>query len=260
MPEAPGHLPRLQERERQRRPPRLLLPGAPITGAARASPVFRGRQARSPSTSATASRSPSGPAKKNDSVGRCWDLAAATWTRREAELQRDPQRRRQQRTLCDCQFIDWSHDGNGGHVAGRDAADEPDYWPPPTSTAPAATRCTGSGADRKERGQLRRVVRRRRGDQNTHTAGRWSSQLAGTSTSSPASRTSVYAGFFPLDPPGQFPVGGRQSGPGVVRVAGTEQMLCNLWPYWIPTAFPELQRGTSTCFRPASRRRSPACG
>src|SRR5262249_46525979 len=44
----------------------------------------------------------------------------------------------------------------------------------------------------------------------------------------------VYGGFFPLDPPGQFPVGGSTAGPGTVKmVPGTsEVMLCNLWPYW----------------------------
>ena len=44
---------------------------------------------------------------------------------------------------------------------------------------------------------------------------------------------SVTGGFFPLDPTGQFPLYGvAGTGPGAVRMVGTEAMLCNLWPYW----------------------------
>ena len=68
----------------------------------------------------------SGPAKKNDSANRCWDLAQANLG---ASGKPVFNMARTGGLNCDCQFIDWSHDTNGGHVPGiRDGA-EPDHRP-----------------------------------------------------------------------------------------------------------------------------------
>jgi fibro-slime domain-containing protein len=46
----------------------------------------------------------------------------------------------------------------------------------------------------------------------------------------------TYGGFFPFDPPGQFPAAGGSNGPGAIRVVGLgsdmESLQCNIWPYW----------------------------
>ena len=61
----------------------------------------------------------SGPAKKNDSVNRCWDLAQANL---DANGKPQFNTARTGGLTCPCQFIDWDHDGNGGHVPGYNTA------------------------------------------------------------------------------------------------------------------------------------------
>ncbi len=79
VPEAAGHLPRLQERERSGGHPDFFYLGATITGG----PTVDRRQAGAITYNKRYCVSNSGgPAKKNDSVARCWDLARRTWTRR----------------------------------------------------------------------------------------------------------------------------------------------------------------------------------
>jgi len=61
----------------------------------------------------------SGPARQNDSTARCWGMAQTNLDssgRPAFDTSRNgggPNA-----TLCDCQFTDWSHDTNGGHVPG----------------------------------------------------------------------------------------------------------------------------------------------
>ena len=52
-----------------------------------------------------------GPAKKNDATNRCWDMAEPTLG---ANGKPAFNTARAGGTNCDCQFIDWSHDANGG--------------------------------------------------------------------------------------------------------------------------------------------------
>ena len=66
---------------------------------------------------------------------------------------------------CDCQFIDWSHDTNGGHVPGYAMAQSPTDRPDRTPTAPAGTRCT---AARRRSSPARRQLRPVVGRQHVH--------------------------------------------------------------------------------------------
>ena len=184
----------------------------------------------------------SGPAKQNDSVDRCWDVAAANL---------DPNGKPAFNTgrtgvgsnplLCNCQFIDWDHDGNGNHVPGIVATASPTYGltytngasghpmfrGPAPIVASAATFGDGSATakgwwtDNTYNG-------------SAHSIGVLELQSIGTGQYQFSSQpNSVLGGFFPLDPPGQYPLYGvPPTGPGAIKMVGTEAMLCNLWPYW----------------------------
>jgi hypothetical protein len=74
----------------------------------------------------------SGPAKKNDSANRCWDMAQATLGTTGMALGKPVFNMARTGAggnplYCDCQFIDWSHDGNGGHVPGIATTASPTY-------------------------------------------------------------------------------------------------------------------------------------
>ena len=185
----------------------------------------------------------SGPAKKNDSVNRCWDLAQAN-----LDANGKPQFNAARNggaanaLLCNCQFIDFDHDGNGGHVFGytmtnsplngltyiNGAFDHPMYRGPAPIVSSAASFGDGSATakgwwtDNTYNG-------------NSHTIG--TLELAAAATAGQYQFSSqpnlVLGGFFPLDPPGQYPLYTvPPAGPGAVKTVGTEAMLCNLWPYW----------------------------
>ena len=179
-----------------------------------------------------------GPAKKNDSVNRCWDLATANL---------DPQGKpvfnssRTGGTNCDCQFIDWSHDGNMGHVPGAQAAKSPTYGMPtyvdgaqghPIYHGPAPIVTSKDSFAQWFRDTMYNPGM-------THSVGNL--ELAATSTANQYQFSSqpnaVLGGFFPLDPPANmFPLyGTAPTGPGGTKTAASpwsEPLLCNLWPYW----------------------------
>ena len=60
-----------------------------------------------------------GPARKNDATSRCWGMAQANLDS-SGHPAFDTTRNGggANATFCDCQFTDWSHDTNGGHVPG----------------------------------------------------------------------------------------------------------------------------------------------
>src|SRR6185437_5229820 len=65
----------------------------------------------------------SGPAKQNDSVDRCWDLAQANLdVNGKPAFNTSRNGGGANALLCPCQFIDWDHDTNGGHVPGYNTA------------------------------------------------------------------------------------------------------------------------------------------
>jgi fibro-slime domain-containing protein len=195
-----------------------------------------------------------GPAKKNDSVGRCWDLA-----QKNLDAKGKPQFNTTRNggganaTLCDCQFIDWSHDGNGGHVPNADPKLSPTYGLP--------TYVDGASGHPMYRGPAPIVKDATSFGQwwvdssftnNTHIVGTLELAQMGTQYQFTSAPHAVYGGFFPVDPPGQFPIGGSMNGPGAITtIASTgEALLCNLWPYWIQNAFPKC-KGDQYLFPPS---------
>jgi fibro-slime domain-containing protein len=186
----------------------------------------------------------SGPARQNDATARCWGMAQANLDN-NGRPAFDTTRNGggANATLCDCQFTDWSHDTNGGHVPGyTQAANGPTnglvYTPGSTGhpmykgPAPVVTSATTFGqwwTDSKY-------------TNNTHIVSNLElGPVTGATNlyrfSSPPH--TVFGNFFPLDPPANnFPIyslTGSTSGPGTVTTSTTgnnEPLLCNLWPYW----------------------------
>ena len=162
-----------------------------------------------------------GPAKRQDAVNRSWDLASATLG---ANGKPTFNTARANGTLSECQFIDWSHDGNGGHVPGYTLSNSPlqgltfvdgaSGHPMYRGLAPIVTSAASFGqwfVDSAYTG-------------NVHTSkalelgslGNGQYRLAGSSHV-------IYGGFFPLDPPGQFPAGGGTNGPGAIHMSARKR-------------------------------------
>ena len=157
----------------------------------------------------------SGPAKKNDSTNRCWDLAEANLGANGKPAFNMARTRRQRN--CDCQFIDWSHDTNGGHVPGYAMAQEPDHRPAPTRTAPAATRCTAArrrSSPARRRSASGGSTARTPAARTPSATWRWRHRRRPVPVLEPGARGD--GGFFPLDPPAHgFPLySWRPAGPG----------------------------------------------
>ena len=189
-----------------------------------------------------------GPARQNDATQRCWGMAQANLDQ-NGRPAFDTTRNGggANATLCDCQFTDWSHDTNGGHVPGyTQAANGPtngltytagaNGHPMYKGPAPIVTSAASFGqwwVDSKY-------------TNNTHIVSTLELGPVAAATnlyrfSSPPH--SVYGNFFPLDPPANnFPIyslTGSTTGPGAVTTSTTgnsEPLLCNLWPYWYSSA------------------------
>ena len=181
----------------------------------------------------------SGPAKKNDSVSRCWDLAQANL---DANGKPQFNSARTGGLTCPCQFIDWDSDTNGGHVPGYTTT---------VSPTNGLTYTNGASGHPMYRGPAPIVTSAASfGDGSATAKGWWTdntyngnSHIVGTLEMAAASTAGQYqfssqpnlvlGGFFPLDPAGQFPLYSiPPGGPGTVHAVGTEAMLCNLFPYW----------------------------
>lgn len=183
-----------------------------------------------------------GPAKQNDSTARCWDLAQANLGPNGKPVFN--MARSATPFLCDCQFTDWSHTGNGGHVPGY--GDAMGAGKPLNGLAYAAAAVAGNmtGAPWykgpapivKDKASFEQWFVDSTFTGNTHTVGTMDLAPLGNGQYQFSSAVhAIYGGFFPVDPMGQFPVGGSTMGPGAMRMVGTEPMLCNLWPYWYST-------------------------
>ncbi len=191
----------------------------------------------------------SGPARKNDSTARCWDLAQSTL---DANGRPAFNSTRTGGTTCDCQFTDWSHNGgDGNHVPGYGSATDP-------SKPLGGLAYVNSGNDIGSpwyKGPAPVVS-------SATTFGQWWADGAyetdGTTASKHAVSTielapvagatnlyrfssaphSVWGGFFPIDPAANaFPIytltGNSSLAPGATRTMPSgEALLCNIWPYW----------------------------
>jgi fibro-slime domain-containing protein len=229
--------------------PDFFFYGATINPAVNVSGV-QGQAATIPFSKRYCVPNSGGPAKKNDSTSRCWDMAMAN-----LDAKGKPQFNTARTgaggnaTMCDCQFTDFSHDTNGGEVPGYTMANSPlngltyvggtSGHPVYIGPAPVVSSATTFG--------------------QWWTNGTWESD--GTNPNSNAvgflelasvngatnlyryssSPHSIYGNFFPLDPPANnFPlytIGGvgSMNGPGTVRTTPapwSEPLLCNFWPYW----------------------------
>jgi fibro-slime domain-containing protein len=213
----------------------------------------------------------SGPARQNDSTARAWDIAKA-----DLDCTGKPTFNTARTgcngvaTLADCQFTDYSHDTNGGHVPGytqatngptngltytSGASGHPMYHgcaPVVTSASTMAQwwqdgtwESDGTTADKHAVGVLELAPATLAGNTGYY-------QFS-------SAQNSVFGGFFPFDPPANmFPlyytaaeltgmdattglvyngsdgtVNGTPAGPGATHMmASGEQLLCDLWPYW----------------------------
>jgi len=184
----------------------------------------------------------SGPAKKNDSTNRCWDMAQTNLAANgKPAFNMNRTGAGGNPTYCDCQFIDWSHDGNGNHVPGytqatngptngltytNGASGHPMYRGPAPVVSSASTFATWWTDSMYTN--------------NTHTVGTLEmAQInGGTKYQYSSQVNAVTGGFFPLDPAPWTNYAVATGAPGTARmVTGTnEPFLCNLWPYWYSAA------------------------
>jgi fibro-slime domain-containing protein len=211
-------------------------------------------------TSATTKRvcvpNSGGPAKKNDSTARCWDLAQPTLG---ADGKPVFNASRMNGNQCDCQFTDWSHDTNGGHVPGYGMANSPLNGLPYVAGPDGHPQYKGLAPVLKDKNSFAQWWT----DSDLSSSGPtpprtgWTAvgkhvvgsiELADTGDGSHYRFTSfahaVYGGFFPLDPPASnFPIVAIAAPPGAPGVGTTvpgtgEHLNCNIWPYWYSsTAF-----------------------
>jgi fibro-slime domain-containing protein len=179
----------------------------------------------------------SGPAKGGDSTARCWDIAAATL---DAKGKPAFNASRTGGNMCACQFTDWSHMGNEGHVPGYGDAGATGhilnglpYMANPAASMTGAPWYKGNAPIVKDATSFGQWWTDSTFTGGTHVVGQLEmAPIGGGQFQFASAAHSVYGGFFPLDPPGQFPVEGSTAGPGTVKTVNGEPMLCNLWPYW----------------------------
>jgi fibro-slime domain-containing protein len=135
--------------------------------------------------------------------------------------------------LCDCQFTDWSHDTNGGHVPGYTATISPTTGLTYTSGANGHPMYKGPAPIVKDATSFSQWFTDGTFTGNTHkVVALQLSPIGNGQYRFSSDPNSVTGGFFPLDPAGVTPP------PGTVRTQpdNMEPLLCNLWPYWYSSA------------------------
>jgi fibro-slime domain-containing protein len=193
-----------------------------------------------------------GPARKNDSTARCWDLAQANL---DANGRPAFNSSRTGGTTCDCQFTDWSHNGGSNNIvpgygdatsAGKplsglayvnsgNSLGSPWYQGPAPVVSGTGTTFSQWWADGTYESDGSTA--------NKHAIGILElGPVTGGATNLyrfSSAPHSVWGGFYPLDDPkNNFPIyttTGSSSGPGTVKTTPTswsEAYLCNIWPYW----------------------------
>jgi cysteine-rich repeat protein len=187
-----------------------------------------------------------GPAKGNDSVARCWGIA-------QPNLLNGKPQYNATHAECDCQFSDYSWNTNGGHVPGyNNTVDSPlrgqvasnkvtynsagaPVWHGTQPIVASATSFAQWYTDNTYTGNTHIV-------KNLELAALGNGQFQ---FSSPPH--AVLGGFWPVDP----------APPAMMSPAG-EPLLCNLWPYWFPKAFPKCV-GSQYLFPPSVDTKTPGC-
>ena len=169
-----------------------------------------------------------GPGKGQDSTARCWDLAKADLLNGKPQFNDA----RANGTKCDCQFSDWSRNGNGGHVPGYLDSESPLWDPsqtPPNFMTPMAGWTSTGGPI--WHGMVDIMSTKANFDQWFNNDPNVNQTFLGVlemqqvqlganvvyQYSSPAQimPPTLSGGFFPLD-----------------TLNPTQTTLCNLWPYW----------------------------
>jgi cysteine-rich repeat protein len=154
-----------------------------------------------------------GPAKKNDSTARCWDIADPVLVKGKPVYNKT-----RADNMCACQFTDWSKDGNGGNVPNYTDAESPLHdsggWHTGVTWTDGKPRWTGRVRIVKDADSFGQWFT----DNDFNKKAERTLELADFGEgrfqfSSPAH--TVDGGFFPID-----------------DLTSDEAPLCNLWPYW----------------------------
>ncbi|MBC8133483.1 MAG: hypothetical protein H7X95_10930, partial [Deltaproteobacteria bacterium] len=167
----------------------------------------------------------SGPVRKNDSSNRCWDIARPTLDENGKPTFNAA---RAGGNLCDCQFTDWSHDTNQGHVPGYTAvANSPTTGLVYTAGMVGHPMYKGPAPIVKDAASFGQWFVDSPFTANTHvTLPLELAQIGPAQYRFSSDPNSIAGGFFPVDPL------------GAVRTVPmtNEPLLCNLWPYWYSAA------------------------
>jgi len=217
--------------------PDFFYMGAPITGGPNITGVD-GQTGAIPFNKRYCVPNSSGPAKKNDATNRAWDIAQPNLGGSAGKPVFNVNRTGAGANpfFADCQFIDWNHDTNGGHVPG--------YTEVANSPTNGLTYINGASGHPMYRGPAPIVTNEASFGQwwvdgsftgGTHTIGTLELGPAGATQYKYASQLNIVTGgFFPLDPLPYTNYGAATGAPGTVRTVVTtgEPFLCNIWPYW----------------------------
>ena len=138
-------------------------------------------------------------------------------------------------TNCDCQFIDWSHDTNGGHVPGYAMAQSPTIGLTYTDGASRPPDVPRPGAGRDQRDDVRPVVGRQRVHRQ-HARRRAAGDAIDRRRPVPVLEPGEHGDrrLLPARSAGSR-VPALHGGPSGTRHGADGRhraMLCNLWPYW----------------------------
>jgi len=132
---------------------------------------------------------------------------------------------------CACQFTDWSHDTNGGHVPGYTIQNSPLAGMPYVAGPNGHPQWRGNVSVVQSQTSFSQWFADSPGSNPpmTHTVGILElGAVASDRYRFATNPDSVQGGFFPLDP-APLPIG-----PG--NTPAGEPLLCNLWPYWYSSA------------------------
>jgi len=225
--------------------PDFFYLGAPVTGG----PTLSVNGASTVFSKRYCVANTGGPAKGGDSTPRTWGIMSDTL---DAKGKPTFNAARPGGNLVPCQFTDWSHMDNQGHVPGYGDAGAAGHIL--NGLTYMANPASNQGAP-WYKGQAPIV-------KDAASVGQWfvdstftgpaggAQHVVSTLEMLPAGggqyqflsgNHAVYGGFFPLDPMGQFPPGNNTAtpaGPGAMKTVMStgETMLCNLWPYWFSSA------------------------